>query len=422
MGQVIAYETLNGCCGTDTMNVTIIPGTGNLDGYVTYKNPYNTGLNGVTVTLRNSSGVVIGMEYTGPNTLNGNQPGYYTFPGIPNGTYHLTASFNGTWGGNNATDALIIELYTVSLYPLSGLNWKAGDVTNDMIVNATDALWVKLRTVGMLNSYPAGDWTFTDTTFTLTTSATVNLKGLCVGDVNGSYIPTGTKESSFLSVTEDGIMRVPVNTDFNYPIRSNSTSDLGAMTLFMGFNPDRFEVEDVTTSLEGMKYVIRDGEVKLAWSNTSPLKIQGNDPILILRMKAKESISSPSQIFDVKPGSEFADPNAMRYDNFGLKMAGVITSDDNAMGFSIYNFPNPFQNTTDIVYTLPEQGHVRLVLTNLFGEELRILEDGVQTAGSYTVKVNPVDDNLMPGVYLYKIKVDGVTTTYVKTNKMIFTR
>jgi hypothetical protein len=239
--------------------------------------------------------------------------------------------------------------------------------------------------------------------------------------VNASYIPTGLKESSFLSVIDDGIMTVPVNKDFSYSIRSNSTSDLGAMTLFMGYNPDRYEVEDVTTTLEGMKYVIRDGQLRLAWSNTSPLTVKGNDPILTLRMKAKEAVTIPAQIFDVKPGSEFADASAIRYDNFELKMSSVVTP-DNSMGFSIFNFPNPFQNTTDIVYTLPEQGNVKLVLTNLFGEELRTLVDADQSAGSFTIRVNPLDNNLMPGVYFYKIKVDGVTTTYVKTSKMIFTR
>jgi hypothetical protein len=420
MGQVIAYETLNGCCGTDTMNVTIIPGVGNLTGYVTYKNQYNTGLNGVAVTLRNSSGVVIGTAYTGPNTSNSNQPGFFTFPGIPNGTYRLTAGFNGTWGGNNATDALIIELYTVNLYPLPGIYWKAGDVTNDMSDNATDALWVKLRTVGMVTSYPAGDWTFTDTTFVLNNTAAVNLQGLCVGDVNGSYIPTGMKESSFLSVTDDGTMTVPLNKDFNYTIRSKNTSDLGAMTLFMGYNKDRFEVEDVATQLEGMKYVISDGQIKLAWSNTAPLTVNANDRILTLRMKVKEPITTAQQIFDVQPGSEFANAGAVRYDNYELNMSGVVTS-GSMMEFSIMNFPNPFRNTTDIVYTLPEQGHVRLVLTDMFGKELQTLVEGVQTAGSYTIKVDPAEHSLKPGVYLYKIKVDGVTTTYIKTNKMIFT-
>jgi hypothetical protein len=239
--------------------------------------------------------------------------------------------------------------------------------------------------------------------------------------VNGSYIPTGLKEASFLSVTEDGVITIPLNQDFNYLIRSNTSSELGAMTLFMGYNADRYEVEDVTTALEGMKYVIKSGEVKLAWSNPGALKVNGNDPILTLRMKVKEAITTPSQIFNVKPGSEFADAEAVRYDNYDLKMSNVITP-DNAMGFSIYNFPNPFQNTTDIVYTLPEQGHVKLVLTNLLGEELSTLVDANQSAGSYTVRINPADKNIMQGIYLYNIKVDGVTATFMKTNKMIFTR
>jgi len=395
--------------------VTVIPGTGNLDGYVIYVNPYNTGVNGVTVTLRNPAGVLIGVAYTGSNANDSNKPGYYTFPGIPDGTYHLTASYNGTWGGNNATDALIIELYTVNLYSLTGLNLKAGDVNADASVNATDALWVKLRTVGMLNSYPAGDWVFTDTTFTLTTTATVPMRADCVGDVNGSYIPSGMKESYPLSVVEDGIMTIPVNQDFNYSIRSNDSGDLGAMTLFMGYNQDRYEVEDITTPLDGMKYTIKDGQIRLAWSNTSPLTVKSDDPVLTLRMKAKEAIATPIQIFDVKPGSEFANAGAIRYDNWGLKMSGVVTQ-DNLPGFSINNFPNPFQNTTDIVYTLPEPGHVKLSLTNLFGEELRTLVDADQFAGSYTIRVNPMDDNIMPGIYLYKIKMDGITTTYIKTN------
>lgn len=378
-------------------------------------------MNGVAVTLRNYLGVIVATIYTGPNQANGNKPGYYAFSGIPDGTYHLTASFNGTWGGNNATDALIIELYTVSLYPLNGLNRNVADVNADFSINATDALWVKLRTVGMVNSYPAGDWKFTDTTFNLSTTATVSLQALCVGDVNGSYIPTGMKEASFLAALEDGIMTVPVNQDFIYPIRSNASSDLGAMTLFLEFNPERYEVEEVTTPMDGLKYMISDGQIKLAWSNTTPLDVRDNDPLITLRMKAKQPVTSPALIFDIQPGSEFANANAVRYDNFNLKMSKVVTSGI-PTEFSINNFPNPFQNTTDIVYTIPEQGHVRLVMTNLLGVELRTLVDADQAAGSYTVRVNPIDYNLIQGIYLYKIKVDGVTTTYTRTNKMIFNK
>jgi hypothetical protein len=273
----------------------------------------------------------------------------------------------------------------------------------------------------MVTSYPAGDWIFNDTTFVLSSTASVILSALCVGDVNGSYIPSGFKERSIPFVTDNGIQTIAVNQDFNYSIYFNSPGDLGAMTLFMGYNPDRYTVEEVSTSLEGMKYVINDGQVKLAWSNIKPLVAKPEDPIITMRMKAKEAIKNPEQIFDVKPGSEFADAGAARYDNYELKMSDVVTP-DNSMDFSINNFPNPFQNTTDIVYTLQEQGHVKLVLTNMFGEELITLADGDEAAGTYTIRVNPLDINLKPGVYLYRIKVDGVTTTFNKTNKMIFTR
>jgi hypothetical protein len=38
------------------------------------------------------------------------EPGYYAFTNVAAGNYRLESTFNGTWGGNNATDALLIQL------------------------------------------------------------------------------------------------------------------------------------------------------------------------------------------------------------------------------------------------------------------------------------------------------------------------
>jgi hypothetical protein len=290
-----------------------------------------------------------------------------------------------------------------------------------MTTTALDALYIKLRTVGMISSYPAGDWKFTDVSFTLTAPINQDLQGLCVGDVNDSYIPTGLKQASFLAPADGGIMTIPVNESFTYNIRSNVKSTLGAMTLFMSYDQNRFEIEKVITSLEGMKYVIDNGQVSLAWSDTKSLLMKSDDPIISLQMKAKEAITQPTQIFSINPGSEFADANANRYDNFEVKLANVIST-TSANDFSIYNYPNPFQNSTDIVYTLPEQAKVKLVLTNMFGQVISTLVDAEQSAGLYTVKVNPSTENLKSGVYLYRIEVSGATATYNKTNKMMLAR
>ncbi|MDP1622508.1 MAG: T9SS type A sorting domain-containing protein, partial [Bacteroidales bacterium] len=431
--MVIVCETdpITGCTGCDTLYVTMLPDPLgiSLSGTVSYKNGLpNTPLNGVTIKLRDlTSGLIIATTVSGPNMnppLYTGDPGYYAFTNVPSGNYRLESSFNGTWGGNNATDALLIQLEAGSIPGtyLSGLFRIVADVNASLTVTALDALYVKLRTVGSINSYPAGDWKFEQPTIS-TLPAVVDFAGLCVGDVNGSYIPTGLKAVSFLSVVDDETQTIPVEETFTYEIRSNMVAQLGAMTLFMGYNNDLFEVIDVTASSNNdeMKYVIEDGNVAIAWADTRPMSVRNSDQIFTLTVKAKAPVAEATQIFDVRTGSEFASPTGIRYDNFDLKMSKVITM-GGSKEFAMFNYPNPFANSTKIVYTLPESGNVTLVITDMFGKTVRTLVDDFQVAGTYSIPVVAADLNLSSGVYLYRIEATGVTDTYVKVNKMIFAR
>jgi hypothetical protein len=403
------------------MNITIVPAHPNLDGYVYYQNGYNTGLNGVTVNLRNlATGIITATETTGPNAHSSNDPGYFAFSDVPAGTYRLEASFNGIWGGNNATDALIVQLQVIGALspPLTGLPLAVADVNASNTLTGLDALYIKLRTVGAIDSYPAGDWMFDNPTVSVIPSPlSRNIMGLCVGDVNGSYIPTGMKDASYLTVVDDGVQIIPFNERFIYNIRSNQIADLGAMTLFMGYDQTRFEINSVNTSLDGMKYVIGNGKIALAWSDTKPLTLQNDDPIISLTMNAKNPVAEATQIFSLITGSEFADPKAHRLDNFDLKMYDVVNPHKS---FSMFCYPNPFEDHSNIVYTLPESGHVNLVITDMFGKTIRALVDADQGAGIYQVTVHPDELNMTPGMYLCKIEVTGTTDTFRKVDKLIF--
>jgi len=194
------------------------------------------------------------------------------------------------------------------------------------------------------------------------------------------------------------------------------------MTLFMGYDKDLFEVTDVTTSSnDEMKYVIEDGNVAIAWADTKPMSVKNDDQIFTLNVKAKAPIAEATQIFNVKAGSEFASPTGVRYDNFDLKMAKVITA-GGSKEFSVFNYPNPFNVSTKIAYTIPEACKVTVVITDMFGKTIRTLVDESQAAGNYSIQVNAADLNLSSGVYLYRIEAAGATDSYVKVNKMIFTR
>ncbi|HZV12524.1 MAG TPA: T9SS type A sorting domain-containing protein, partial [Candidatus Kapabacteria bacterium] len=65
------------------------------------------------------------------------------------------------------------------------------------------------------------------------------------------------------------------------------------------------------------------------------------------------------------------------------------------------NYPNPFGDKTYITYSIPDDGHVRLTVYNIFGEEVAQLMDADQTQGQYSVCF--ASGQLHSGTYFYKL-------------------
>ena len=80
------------------------------------------------------------------------------------------------------------------------------------------------------------------------------------------------------------------------------------------------------------------------------------------------------------------------------------------------NYPNPFNPSTKITYTLPERGNVSLKVYDLLGGEVAQLVNGEIEAGSYEIIFNAA--NLPSGVYFYRLQAGS----FVQTKKMIIIR
>ncbi|RMH63551.1 MAG: T9SS C-terminal target domain-containing protein [Bacteroidetes bacterium] len=73
------------------------------------------------------------------------------------------------------------------------------------------------------------------------------------------------------------------------------------------------------------------------------------------------------------------------------------------------NYPNPFNPSTTIHYTLPQAGPVRLEVYDALGRRVAMLVDEVQQPGAYTV---PFEAARLPsGPYLYRLTAGGRTLT-----------
>lgn len=88
-------------------------------------------------------------------------------------------------------------------------------------------------------------------------------------------------------------------------------------------------------------------------------------------------------------------------------------------GFEVaQNYPNPFNPTTNIRFSLPEQGFVSITIYNILGQEVKSLINKDFNSGTFTVQWNG-DDNfgtrVSSGTYIYRV----VSGSFVETKKMV---
>jgi hypothetical protein len=84
---------------------------------------------------------------------------------------------------------------------------------------------------------------------------------------------------------------------------------------------------------------------------------------------------------------------------------------------NVSNFPNPFNPTTAINFSIQNNSQVELSIFNVKGQKVKILANNEFTKGSHSFNWNGVDELNNPvssGVYLYKLNVDGKTEVMKK--------
>ncbi len=106
-----------------------------------------------------------------------------------------------------------------------------------------------------------------------------------------------------------------------------------------------------------------------------------------------------------------------------MEWADGITSVDEVLAtpetFSLKgNYPNPFNPSTNIMFTLGMENDVTVSVYSILGEEVATLHSGKMIQGTHSVRWNGLANNgynVASGVYFYQVNVAG----QVKTGKMM---
>ncbi len=96
----------------------------------------------------------------------------------------------------------------------------------------------------------------------------------------------------------------------------------------------------------------------------------------------------------------------------------LVTSVDGSSDLVVNNFrlfqnyPNPFNPATKISFQLLKASEITLEVTNILGQKVAVLLDGLQKAGNYEIDFDGI--SLSSGIYFYRLSTNG----FVSVKKM----
>jgi DNA/RNA endonuclease YhcR with UshA esterase domain len=372
-----------------------------INGSLRYDNTAQSPLTNSIVQLM--SGTTIVQTDTTSST------GSFTFDNLPDGAYSMVASTTKPWGGVNATDALNVARHFSNTQLLTGMRITAADVNGSTSINSTDALNISRRTAAVITSFSVGNWYFESPQLSLSggTTTTQNIRGICFGDVNGSYSPA-LRNAPTVSFS-DGAQ---VSGHYTLlPVSTSEDMNLGAVTLIMDIPQGLAvtEIKPAALNLGSFVSNIVNGQVLVSWYSLEEVKARSGAVLfnLVVRHDGKQSISAAD--WSVHQNSELANGWAQPYPSANLKIGRLSTSDNQSL-----LFPNPSIGSAQLQVSLLESSKISIQILDLTGRLIQIINQQ-RSAGVHVLDL----PNMAAGQYLVRMSLDSEHSSATEIHRWV---
>ena len=372
--------------------------------------------------------------------------GQFIFRAIPQGEYELKPSkTNELKNSISPFDASMILRFVVGLDTLSPYQKVAADVTGNGQVSALDASQILRYVVGIINEFPvAEDWRFipehfdiNDTNWSIapdriryapleTDQQNQNFKGIIYGDVSGNWtFKNQMFDKAVCSVATVVISDtvISANNEFIVPIKIKSDEEILSVKIDMSFDSQRI----IFKNIKNMKdfgecqsiYSEKNGNLHIAIAAAQSLNFSKNGIQLTFSQRnPKSKLNTLIKLNHISLNENLIQADVLR-DKLKLRTAPAIQ-------FLLHqNYPNPFNSTTTILYEIPQNSHVKLLIYNTLGQLVKILADEDLERGEYNVQWDGkgYNEKVAPtGVYFYCLKSSSENVTHQIIQKMILIR
>ncbi|MEE9464311.1 MAG: T9SS type A sorting domain-containing protein [Candidatus Neomarinimicrobiota bacterium] len=354
--------------------------------------------------------------------------GYYELEGIPTGEYDILVS-KTRYASSLRANVKIASMGTFTQNFSGARKLLGGDAggyvdtngTNipDNRINATDIAAITAAGIGATSA--SGTWnTYAD----IDESGTVDVNDLFMSAKN-----TGTDGGGIFykeiapmpGSNADAIAYLAYEGESAegavYSVQAGDLASLSAFSARLSFNNEEWKVLRYSDGLARHANTIhldRLTESELLYASA----VRGHSNISQEKMDLMNIVMR--SLVDKPAAPALAEVTLI--DGNGTLSKAVITS-ENALvpdGFALSkNYPNPFNPNTNIDFSLPKAGEVRLAIYNLLGQEVSTLVARSMDAGAYKATWNARDNagrRVTSGVYFYRLTVNNEV---VGTHKMV---
>ncbi len=323
---------------------------------------------------------------------------------------------------------------------------------NIILLQQTDYQWSVTGNLGTIT--PGGYFTATNTgdgqiaaaidsiissvPITVGVSTTIILDDF--SDLSG-YTLTGTRVNlaqCSLVYDSTNFISSPSSGKLNYSLTTGGTSALYLnKEIQISGTPEKLSIQVYG---DGKQHWLR-GEFKDADNEAFLINFTGADPginwismwryIEVNLSDAIPSWSNPNatltfpikwiRTYLVETDDSKKDEGTINIDDFRAHFITTLVDGDPVLpkDFSLHqNFPNPFNPSTKIKYSIPQTSQVQIKVFDVLGSEIETLVSEEKPAGEYNVEFRINNSELSSGVYFYQLKAGN----YVETKKMILLR
>lgn len=384
--------TGNGCTGTDTHTVTPQSCTIDFSGKIIFSNNNSLGVNNALVNL---TGSATGSDLS---DLNGD---YFIGTALTSGSFTLkpTKTVNKL-NGVTAADATAVQQHAANIVPITDLyKLVAADVNKSNSINTLDA---SIITQSLLNNPSAlaqfsTSWRFVPTSHTMTNppwgfpeqrnyvainsaQANQDFYGIKTGDVTTAYANPanfGAGEPLVLRIQDRTLQ---AGESFSVAFQAAQLNDLAAFQFGLTFDPAQLqfvaaEPGDPALAVSADHFGAYDaaaGELRAVWAQTTGRTVEEGTVVFLLQFKALQSGARLSEVLrltdDVLPALAY---NSKLEESAVELYTGQSTGTNSlAAALHVQIRPNPFRETTTVLFALPAAAEVQLRVLDASGREV----------------------------------------------------